>query len=328
MGRRNQIGVASLGLFILLFPLVRYSSSVSHYMDIMVFVGLASMIAMGLSLLLGYAGQISLGHAAFYGIGAYTSGILSAKLGVNPWLAMLLGAALTAAVALVVGAPSLRLKGHYLAMATLGFGQIVFIVFNQWVAVTDGPDGFGGIPRLAIGGFSFDSNLSYFYLVWGVTLFMLIFCLNVIHSRIGRAFLAIHDSELAARAMGVNVSLAKIQIFVISAVMASLAGSFYAHYITFINPPVFDLFYSIKVMMMVVIGGMTSVWGALLGAALLTFLPEWLVFMEDFDILAYGLILLLVVMFLNKGLIGIPSLLYICANKICGKLLSKANKLT
>ena len=310
MGRRNWWGVAALTGFVVVFPVVGLFSAVSHYLDIMVFVGITSMITMGLSLLLGYAGQISLGHAAFYGIGAYTSGILTAKFGVNPWLCIPLGMGLSAVVALMVGFPSLKLKGHYLAMASLGFGQIVFIVFNQWISLTDGPDGFGNIPRLSIFGFTFDTSLSYFYLVWAAVIGMLIFCLNVIHSRVGRALMSIHDSELAARAMGVNVARFKVEIFVLSAVMASMAGSLYAHYVTFINPPVFDLFFSIKVVMMVVIGGMTNVWGALLGAGLLTFLPEWLIFMEDFDVLAYGLILLLIVMFLNQGLAGVPGLIY------------------
>lgn len=310
MGQKNLFGILGLALFILVFPLVLYTSTFSYYLDIMVFVGLISMITMGLSLLMGYAGQISLGHAAFYGLGAYTSGIMTVKLGLNPWLALLAGAALSAAVAVVVGSPSLKLRGHYLAMATLGFGQIIFIIFNEWISMTEGPDGFGGIPRLSIFGFTFDTSLSYFYLVWTVAILMLIFILNLIHSRNGRALMSIHGSEVAAMAMGVNAARLKIQVFVISAVMASVAGSLYAHYVRFINPPVFDLFFSIKLLMMVVIGGMTNVWGALLGAALITFLPEWLIFLEGFDVLAYGLILVLIVMFLNKGLISLPGVLY------------------
>lgn len=304
------MGVMVLALFLLVFPVVRNFAAISHYVDIMVFVGLIGMVTMGLGLLLGFAGQISLGHAAFYGLGAYTSGVMSAKFGFNPWLAMLAGVVLSGGVAVVVGSPSLKLRGHYLAMATLGFGEIIFIVFNEWISLTQGPDGFGGIPQLSAFGFTFNTTLSYYYLVWAVALLMLIFVLNVIHSRIGRALMSIHGSEVAATAMGVNAAKFKIQVFIISAVMASVAGSLYAHYVQFINPPVFSLFFSIKLVMMVVIGGMTSVWGALLGAALLTFLPEWLIFLEDFDILAYGLILLLITMFLNKGLVSLPGVLY------------------
>jgi branched-chain amino acid transport system permease protein len=310
MGRRNWISVGGLTLGLGIFPVVGLFSAVSHYLDIMVFVGIHSLITLGLCLLMGYAGQISLGHAAFYGIGAYASGILSVKCGLDPWLAIPVGMALAAAVALLVGWPSMKLRGHYLAMATLGFGQIVFVVLNNWIALTDGPDGFGEIPRLSLCGLVFDTSLSYYYLVWAVVVVMLIFCLNIIHSRVGRALVAIHDSELAARSLGVNAAWFKLQIFVLSAVMAALAGSFYAHYVTHITPKVGDLFFSIKVVMMVVIGGMTSVWGAMVGAALLGFLPEWLIFLEDFDVLAYGLILLLIVMFFSRGLVDVPGAIY------------------
>lgn len=309
MGKRNLAGILVLTIIILVFPLTTRISAVSHYLDIMVFVGLAAMITMGLSLLMGYAGQISLGHAAFYGIGAYTSGVLTVKFGVNAWPAMGLGIVLAAGVAVVVGLPSLKLKGHYLAMATLAFGEIIFIVFNEWVSLTEGPDGFGDIPRLALFGFKFDTILSNYYLVWGVVIVMLAFCLNLIHSRIGRALLSIHGSETAAQAMGINATKYKVQIFVVSAIMAAIAGSLYAHYLRFINPPVFDLLFSIKLVMMVVIGGMFNVWGALIGAAIITFLPEWLIVFEDFDILAYGLILLIIAMFLPNGLFSLPKII-------------------
>ena len=223
---------------------------------------------------------------------------------------MLVGVFLSAALAVVVGSPSLKLRGHYLAMATLAFGEIIYIIFNGWISLTKGPDGFGDIPPLSIFGFAFESMLANYYLVWFLAILMLIFVLNVIHSRLGRALMSIHGSELAATAMGVNAARFKIQVFIVSAVMASVAGSLYAHYVQYINPPVFDLFFSIKLVMMVVIGGMTNVWGALIGAVLITFLPEWLLFLEDFDILAYGLILLLITMFFPKGLYGLPGVIY------------------
>jgi branched-chain amino acid transport system permease protein len=310
MGRKNITGILGLSLFILLFPLTGRISAISHYGDIMIFVGLTSMITMGLSLLMGYAGQISLGHAAFYGLGAYASGILTVKYGFNPWLAMFAGVFLSAGLAVVVGSPSLKLRGHYLAMATLAFGEIIYIILNGWISLTKGPDGFGDIPNLSIFGFTFESTLANYYLIWFLAILMLVFVLNIIHSRLGRALMSIHGSELAATAMGVNAARFKIQIFIISAVMASVAGSLYAHYVQYINPPVFDLFFSVKLVMMVVIGGMSNVWGALIGAVLVTFLPEWLLFLEDFDILAYGLILLLIAMFLPKGLFGLPEAIY------------------
>jgi branched-chain amino acid transport system permease protein len=284
--------------------------AISHYLDVMIFVGIYSLISMGLSLLMGYAGQISLGHAAFFGIGAYTSGILCAKFSISPWLAMAAGAILTGLIAYLVGVPSLKLKGHYLAMATLGFGVIVHIFFNEEVNLTGGPSGFSDIPELKVWGFSLDDDLSYYILVWVIVITALIFSLNVIHSRIGRALRSLHDSEVAADSMGVETAKYKIIIFVLSGVYASVAGSLYTHYIGFLSPSSFDLFLSIKLVMMVVVGGMHTIWGALLGTGLLTFLGnEWLYVFHDFDILVYGAILLAVTMFLPEGLVDIIPLI-------------------
>jgi branched-chain amino acid transport system permease protein len=307
MGKNNRNILLGLIVFLVLFPvLVNKVEAIGHYLDVMIFVGIYSLINMGLSLLMGYAGQISLGHAAFYGIGAYTSGILCSQLSLSPWLAMAAGALLTALVAYIVGVPSLKLKGHYLAMATLGFGVIVHIFFNEEVELTGGPSGFSDIPGLEILGFSLDSELRYYIVVWVLVILALVFSLNVIHSRIGRALRSLHDSEVAADAMGVETARFKVMIFVLSAVYASVAGSLYTHYIGFLSPSSFDLFLSIKLVMMVVVGGMHSIWGALLGTWLLTFLGnEWLHVFHDFDILVYGAILLGIVMFLPEGLVDL-----------------------
>ena len=302
----NRKRILIFAALVVVFPwLFGLSDATSYYTDVMVFVAIHSIIASGLSLLLGFAGQISLGQAAFYGVGAYASGILTTRLGLSPWAAMLAGMVLAAGLAYVVGLPALRLKGHYLAMATLGFGMIVFIVFNEYVALTGGPSGFGEIPQFNLMGLELDTTISYYYFVWSVALLVLVVSLNIVDSRPGRALRAIHDSETAAAAMGVNTSRAKLHVFVLSGIYGALAGSLYAHFVTFINPPPFNIFFSLKVLMMVVIGGIGSVWGAFLGAALLTFLPEWLAFLEDFDVLANGLILLLIVIFSPDGFAGL-----------------------
>ena len=309
MRMQDRTALLSLIVLLVLFPVfVTQVEAISHYLDVMIFVGIFSLISMGLSLLMGYAGQISLGHAAFFGLGAYTSGILCVKLAVSPWLAMVAGPLLTAVVAYAVGVPSLKLKGHYLAMATLGFGVIVRIVLNEEVGLTGGPSGLSDVPGLKILGAPLDSELSFYILVWTLVLLVLVFCLNVVHSRIGRALRSIHDSELAADAMGVETARYKVMIFVLSAVLASLGGSLYAHYVGFLSPSSFNLLFSIKLVMMVVVGGMRSLWGALLGTWLLTFLGnEWLHVFKDFDILVYGAILLLVVMALPEGLVSVVS---------------------
>ncbi|MBW1770028.1 MAG: branched-chain amino acid ABC transporter permease [Deltaproteobacteria bacterium] len=276
-------------------------------MDVMVFVGIYSILTIALCLLMGYAGQISLGHASFFGIGAYVSGIITTKYGINPWWCILMGMAVSAIVALIIGAPSLKLRGHYLAMATLAFCIIITIVFNENAAWTGGPDGLAFIPGIAVFGYPVDSIAKYYYLVWSFVLVTLLLSLNIIRSRIGRAMRSIHGSELAAGTMGVNVSRYKIWVFVFSAVLASVAGSLYAHYLNFVNPASFDLFVSIKLLIMIILGGMHSVWGAIVGAALISFLNyEWLHYFEEAEGMIYGLIILVIMIFLPNGLVSIP----------------------
>jgi branched-chain amino acid transport system permease protein len=274
----------------------------------MVFVGIHTILALALNLLLGYAGQISLGQAGFFGLGAYISGILTTAHAVNPWLAMLIAAAVVTLMAFLVGYPILKLKGHYLAMATLGLGIIIYIVFNEAVDKTGGPSGLSGIPNLSVGGFSFDSDLKNYYLIWGFTLLAMGLSLNLVHSRIGRALRAIHDSEVAARVMGVNARMLKVQLFALSAGFSAIAGSLYAHTMTFIAPASFGFSFSVELVTMVIIGGLASIYGSLLGAALLTVLPELLRAFHDYDIIVYGLLLVLMTMFMPGGLVkGIPA---------------------
>jgi branched-chain amino acid transport system permease protein len=300
------------GILVILFlPLAAsFVPALGSYPDIMVFAGIYCLITIGLCLLMGYAGQISLGHAAFFGVGAYVSGILTTRYGLNPWLCMVTGAALAALVAVAVGAPSLRLKGYYLAMATLAFGIIVNIVFREEIEWTGGPDGLIGIPGLSLFGFPLDSITRYYYLVWATVLLAFLFTINLIQSPSGRALRAIHAGEEAAGAMGVNVANYKILVFVYSAVLASIAGSLYAHYMNFINPAAFDLFFSIKLIIMITLGGMQTVWGALVGAVAIAFLSlEWLHLFQEYEMVVYGAILLLAVVFLPNGLAGLPAAL-------------------
>ena len=305
MDRMTKIHVAQFSAIIALLPLVLHRwGATAYYLDVLIFVAIHSVLAIGLALLIGFAGQISLGHAAFYGIGAYSSGLLTTRLGCSPWLAIAIGAIIAGLVAYIIGVPSLRLHGHYLAMATLGTGVIVSVFFNEAVWLTGGPSGFGDIPTLRLFGREL-TDISYYYLCWTVTIGILIISLNIINSRIGRALRAIRDSELAAASSGVNASKIKVQIFVLSAIYGSIGGSLYAHFVTFINPPPFDVFFSVKLLMMVCVGGMQSLWGAIAGAALLTLLPEWLTFLQDFDVLAYGHLLLVIIVFFPEGLSGV-----------------------
>jgi branched-chain amino acid transport system permease protein len=276
----------------------------NYLLNVLVFVGINTMLAVALNLLLGYAGQISLGHAAFFGMGAYISGIITARFPVDPFLVMILAALCSGALAFVIGFPILKLKGHYLAMATLGFGIIMYIIFNETVELTGGPSGLSGIPSLHIGSLIFDNDLNNYYLVWMFTLAVMLLSINLSQSRIGRALRAIHDSEVAARVMGVNARILKVQIFTVSAVISAIAGSLYAHIMTFIAPASFGFNFSVELLTMVVVGGLGSIYGSFLGAAILTMLPELLRVFQNLDIVIYGLMLILMTMFMPGGLIS------------------------
>jgi branched-chain amino acid transport system permease protein len=290
-------------LFALVVALVRLSVANDYYFTLLNIIGINTLLVVGLNLLLGYAGQISLGHAAFFGLGAYTTGILTATYGVSPWLALPAGLVVAGVAAFLVGVPALKLKGYYLAMATLGFGIIVSIFFNQAHDLTGGPSGLSGIPSLAFFGIPLDSPERMFLLIWPVLGVILLLSANLVDSRLGRALRALHDSEAAAQSLGVNTSRAKLLIFVWSALYAALAGSLYAHTLNFIAPTSFNFMFSIKLVTMVVVGGMASIWGSLLGAAVLTILPELLTVFHDYEIIIFGAILMVVIIFLPRGLV-------------------------
>ncbi len=274
-----------------------------YYFTLLNFIGIHTLLVVGLNLLLGYAGQISLGHAAFFGLGAYTSGILTATYGVNPWLALLAGLVISGGAALLIGIPALKLRGYYLAMATLGFGIIVYIILNEAQPLTGGPSGLSGIPSLSLAGFPLNTARRLYLLVWFTVGVILALSANLVNSRAGRALRALHDSEAAAESLGVDTARMKLKIFVWSALYASLAGSLYAHTLNFIAPASFGFMFSIKLVTMVVLGGMASIWGSLLGAGVLTVLPELLTAFHDFEVVIFGAILMVVMIFLPRGLV-------------------------
>ena len=274
-----------------------------YYFTLLNFVGIHTLLVVGLNLLVGYAGQISLGHAAFFGLGAYTSGILTATCGVNPWLALLAGLAVSGGAAFLIGVPALKLRGYYLAMATLGFGIIVSIILSQAQPLTGGPSGLSGIPPLTLAGFPLNTARRLYPLIWLAVGLILALSANLVDSRAGRALRALNDSEAAAASLGVNTARLKLKIFVWSALYASLAGSLYAHSLNFIAPASFGFMFSIKLVAMVVLGGMASIWGSLLGAGVLTVLPEALSVFHDFEVVIFGAILMVVMIFLPRGLV-------------------------
>ena len=295
------------GLYILLLggamAVLPWLLNNEYYLTVFIFLGINVILVIGLNLLMGYAGQISLGHAAFFACGAYISGILNTKCGLSPWMTFPIGMLLTGAVAFLIGKPILKLKGNYLAMATLGFGLIVEHLLVEWGELTGGPSGLVNIERLHIGSNPlYTPGIRYYYLVWFLVICVILLVSNLIDSRAGRALRALHGSELAASTLGVDTAHYKVQVFVLSAVLAALGGGLYAHYLGFIAPGSCGLSYSIELVAMVVVGGIATFWGSIFGAAFLTLLPQMLTILQDYDIIVYGIILVVTVLFLPQGI--------------------------
>jgi len=299
-GKKDYLPLSIFAGIIIFFPIVTRNP---YYISVLNLVGLNALVVVGLNLLIGYAGQISLGHAAFYAMGAYLSGILTTKFGFPSWPTIALAMLITGSVAYMIGVPSLKLKGHYLVMATLGFSLIVYVFLGQLVWLTGGPSGLGGIPSLKLLDFDFNSDFRMYYLIWFFCFLAILCSLNLVRNRVGRALRAIHGSEIAANASGVDTKRYKVKVFVLSAVFASFAGSLYAHYINFVSPDSFTFIYSVQVVTMVIVGGMGSIWGSLFGASILTILNQLLHAVKEYNIISFGAILVFVLMFFPEGIV-------------------------
>lgn len=296
ISRYLPLGALAAGLLVLPWLLPN-----SFYLDLAIRMAINAIIVLGLNLLIGFAGQISLGHAGFLGLGAYASAVLPTHFGWPPLAAMLAGMALTGVLAALVARPIFRLKGHYLAMATLGLGIILNIVVRNEAQWTGGPDGMPVLP-FEVAGLTLSRDWHWWWLVSALLLLSVWMAQNLMDSPFGRALRALHGSEVASRGVGVDVAGYKVAIFVLSAMFASLMGSITAHYVGFVTPNVADFFHSIELVTMVVIGGMASVYGSLLGAVLLTALPQLLATFEGWETVVFGAILMLCMIFLPKGL--------------------------
>ncbi len=298
--KKNQFfGLYIIMAVLLVLPFVLPNS---FYVDLAIRMAINAVIVLGLNLLIGFAGQISLGHAGFLGIGAYATAALPTHLGWHPLLAMAAGAVAAGLLAGIVARPIFKLKGHYLAMATLGLGIIINIVVRTEAAWTGGPDGMP-VPAMSLAGFEISGDKHWYWIVALLLSFSVWASLNLIDSPFGRALRALHGSEVASKVVGVDVVRYKVAIFVLSAVFASIMGSVTAHYVGFVTPNLADFFHSIELVTMVVIGGMASVYGSVVGAVLLTALPQALTSFEGWETVAFGIILMLCMIFLPKGLV-------------------------
>jgi len=284
---------------LLLLPLIWRDP---HFHHLMVLAGIYAILALGLSLFLGYAGQISLGHAAFFGIGAYTTGILTTRYGVPPFLAFCISPFIAAVAAYLIGRPILKLKGYFLAIATLGFGEIFQVIVRESTVLTGGVIGIFDIPFLSIGGFTFDTYLKQYYLTWGVLLGLFLYSKNLVRSKMGRAFLAVAASEEAASTIGIKVAQTKLGVFVIGAAFAGFAGSLFASIMSIANPEAFSLNLSILIVIMVILGGMGNLYGPIFVSVLLTWLIDILGKYQAWSLPIYGVILILLLIFFPDGI--------------------------
>ncbi len=282
-----------------------------YLLHILVITGIYIILTLSLNLVVGYTGLAALGHAAFSCVGAYTSSLLALHYGLSPWIGLIIGACVAALLGAIIGIPSLRLKGDYLAIGTFGLGVIVYSVAKNWVSVTRGPMGLPGIPGFSVFGIQLSEVWAYLILV-AIFVFLTYFAIRrVVNSPFGRILRGIRDDEIAALAVGKNVNKYKIVVFVIGAFFAGVSGSLYAHYITFIDPSSFTVMESITILLMVVFGGMGSLGGSLIGAAILVIFPELLRFLGMPSSIAaplrqmiYGLLLIVLMLKRPQGILG------------------------
>jgi branched-chain amino acid transport system permease protein len=294
--------ILTIAAIVVVLPFIVPST---FYLRIATLTFIFALAVLGLNLLMGFAGQVSLGHAGFFGVGAYAVAIGPTHLGVPSWAALLAGAVTAALIAFIVGRPILRLKGHYLAVATLGMGLLIGMVFTNEARWTGGPDGMP-VVRLVLFGWTVRGTQTWYW-ISGVTLALgALLAVNLIGSPTGRAFRAIHDSEVAATVLGVDVARYKLIVFVLSAVYAAVAGAYLALFDGLVTPATAGFLRSIEFVTMAVLGGLGSVLGSVVGAAVLTVLPQMLTVFHDYETIALGAIMIAFMIFLRSGVV--PSL--------------------
>jgi len=287
-------------LFVLILPLFLND----YYRDIMTLTGMYVVLALGLNIVVGQTGLLNLGYVAFYAIGAYTYAILSTTFGLPFWSGLVAGGSVAALFAVLLGMPTLRLRGDYFAIVTLGLGEITRIILNNWDSMTGGPNGISKIGRPVIAGYELHTTLDFYYLIIVIVIITIFAMHRLIASRIGRAWVAIREDEVAAEAMGVNTYRMKLLAFVLGSAWAGVVGVFFAAKMAFVSPESFTFFESVMILCMVVLGGMGSIPGIILGALLLITIPEVFREFQDFRMLAFGMALVLMMVFRPQGLLG------------------------
>lgn len=283
----------------------------NYVFHVLITINIYILLSISLNLMMGYTGMIALSHAAFFGIGAYASALLSLHFGWNFLLSMIAGVVIAGLLGVAVAIPSLRLKGDYFFLATFGFQIIIHDIFYNWSGLTKGPLGLAGIPRPSLFGFSIRSYASYFLLSLVFVLLCLLVMQRLVNSPFGRTLKSIREDEVVASTLGKDVKRFKIKVFAVSSAFCAVAGALYAHYVTFIDPFSFSFEESILILSLVIIGGAGSLRGPILGAFVLISLPEVMRYLQmphsfafQFRQMMYGLVLIVFMLFRPRGLIG------------------------
>jgi len=288
--------------------LVPFVIQSNYAMRVIIYIGLYIVLALGLNVVMGFTGLLNIGHAAFYATGAYTTAILMTAYGLSFWWTLPIGMALGGLLGLAIGFPALRLRDDYLAMVTLGFGQIVYIVANNWMGLTRGPRGIPGIPAPRIGfstwQVSIESYLGYYYLILFLVLVTIYACIRVRDSRVGLAWMAIREDEDVAAVMGINLGFYKTLSFAFSAVLGAMAGSFFAVFQSFVSPNSFTILESVVIVTIPILGGLGSIPGTMIGAALMIGLPEVFRSASEYRMVAVGAFMVILMVFRPEGLFG------------------------
>jgi branched-chain amino acid transport system permease protein len=299
---RDRVRLAILWAALLAWPVVAPNEYILS-LGVMFLINLV--LVASLNLVLGYAGQISLAHGAFFGLGAYVSGVLSVRYGITPAVGMAAAIAGTTVAALLIALPTLRLRGHYLAMGTLGFNAILTVLFTELVPLTGGPNGLAGIAPFALPGIELDTPRKFYFVAWLLAGLVMLLILNLVSGRVGRGLRAISGSEIAAGALGVDTFRFKVAAFSLSAGFAGLAGAMYAHFNMYASPETFSFFTSVLLVVMVALGGWGSYWGPVFGALIYTAMPELLRRFQDAELFLFGLCMIVVLLYVPGGVAGL-----------------------
>jgi branched-chain amino acid transport system permease protein len=305
MSRITLGGLLIAGLFAaaVLVPLVAGDAFLRH---LLVLWGIFTLLALSMNFVFGYIGELSFGHAAFFGLGAYGSALISLKLGVSPWLGLVFAAALAGLAGLVIGYATLRIKGPQFAIVTLAFASILYVIDLNWIDLTRGPMGLTQIPPYSVGGIAFTTELFYYYLLLALVSCTVYLAWRLMNSPAGRAMIGLRENDALAEAVGINVLRYKLLAFVLATIVAGIAGSVFVHYLRFVDPVVFTPLYVIAMIISVVVGGRGTLAGPILGALVFTFVPEYLRVAGDLRLLVFAAVLILFIMFMPQGLIRLP----------------------